>query len=660
MAADIVATPNPVYVSTWSVSQQGPTTIAWDTGDPAVEGTVWITDDAGTRKFVDHTGKAAVGAKGSAPARIGLGKQVLFALKRTDAPTLNVDTVLVVGRERLGLPIGIVDDIRHRMPLFQGITNVRVFPGVESVRIMFRTRQPTTPVIDIKDSVTHALAGAAFPFLQGAKTAHDYAFPLPQNTDFTFHILAAPGAGAPSTAKSAEATGQFRTGFRDARVFFDRVFVHTDGDPGSLGDGDFTFDMGVGDIDGGNMIGARQLVAQISGGENCAIDESVAVPGSPVSLWVQVRAVEDDTFDSTPYGAAPVVSFAPEGATWEHWDGSYGEAEVATVTKWFDLSNAGPVPQEIPFTLETGPRHIDFSLHCRIRFEARQGVVVQPMFAKSAKPRVRAKSVATMRVGDRVTVAGRTTHAVQLAPDGVLFHASSDDGLRAGAGSGNLHWIPLADDVHPPLTVVATADALHLLMVGKDGDVMHRVIASGAREQEAGRARWSSLGGGVVAPVAAAVDGDRVELFAANAEGAVFHRTLGAHAQGEWQRIGEGMAGSLDAFTSARGGIGLVARTRDGDVMHLPWTHESTRAASFAWHSLGKAPPGSLSVEDIDDAVVLAVLADDETVHAAAWRDDPGTKPALDWKALGTMNALISSRYSLLAAAAVPPGAKRS
>jgi hypothetical protein len=660
VAADIVATPNPVYVSTWSVSQQGPTTIAWDTGDPAVEGTVWITDDGGTRKFVDHTGKAAVGAKGSAPARIGLGKQVLFALKRTDTPALNLDTVLVAGREQLGLPIGIVDDIRHRMPLVQGITNVRVFPGIESVRIMFRTRQPTTPVIDVKDSVTHALAGAAFPFLQGAKTTHDYAFPLPQNTDFTFHILAAPGAGALSTAKSAEATGQFRTGFRDARVFFDRVFVHTDGDPGSLGDGDFTFDMGVGDTEGGGMIGARQLVAEISGGENRAIDESVAVPGSPVGLWVQVRAVEDDSFDSTPYGAAPSVSFAPEGATWEHWDSRYGEAEVATVTKWFDLSSAGPVAQEIPFTLETGPRHIDFSLHCRIRFEARQGVVVQPMFTKSTRPGARAKSVATMRVGDRVTVAGRTTHAVQLAPDGVLYHAGADDRPPAAARSGNVRWMPIAGDVHPPLTAAATADVLHLLMVGKDGDVMHRSVGSNAAEHKPGKVHWTSLGGGMVAPVVAAVDGDRVELFASNAEGAVFHRTLEAHAQGDWQRIGEGMAGSLNAFKSAGGGIGLVARARNGDVMHLPWTHQSTRAGSFAWHSLGKAPPGSLSVEGIDDAIVLAVLADDETVHAAAWRDDPGTKAALDWKALGTMNALISARYSLLAAVAVPPGAKRS
>ncbi len=110
------------------------------------------------------------------------------------------------------MPIGLLDEIRKRGPLLQGITNVRVFPAIESVRIMFKTRQPTVPVIDIKRTDTNALAGSAFPFLQGAQTNHDYAFPLAQNTGFAFHIFAAPGAGALASVKPAEASGQFRTG----------------------------------------------------------------------------------------------------------------------------------------------------------------------------------------------------------------------------------------------------------------------------------------------------------------------------------------------------------------------------------------------------------------------------------------------------------------
>ncbi len=77
-------------------------------------------------------------------------------------------------------------------------------------------------------------------------------FPLAQHTDYTFHIFAPTAPGSLSKT-AAEETGLFRTGFRNAQVFFDHIFVHTDGDPGALGDGDFTFDMGTGDTAGGDM-----------------------------------------------------------------------------------------------------------------------------------------------------------------------------------------------------------------------------------------------------------------------------------------------------------------------------------------------------------------------------------------------------------------------
>ncbi len=646
MAADIVATPNPVDISTWSISQLASTTVSWNTGDPAVEGTVWITDDAGTRKFVDHTGKPAVGATGSAPARIGPGQQALFALRRTDNPALNLDTVLVVGREKLGLPSGIIDDIRKRMPLLQGITNVRVFPGIESVRIIFRTRQPTTPVVDIKDSVTQALAGAAFPILQGAKTAHDYSFPLPQNTDFSFHIFAAPGQGS-LTTKAAEASGMFRTGFRNAEVFFDRIFMHTDGDPGSLGDGDFRIDMGVGDIESGNMLGARQTAASISGGKNRWINESVALPACPVGLWVQVRADEDDSFH-TPYGGPPEVFFTAEGSTWEHHETSSREWETATVTKWFDLSGAGPVAQETSFTLETGPRHIDFSLVCRIRMEAREGVVVQPLFTKSAKPKAPLKTMATMVAGARVAIVGRRSHIVQLAYDGALYHAFADESKVNDAGTGTAHWQELPSTLKPPLTMVARADELHVLAIDDAGVVQHHLMVPGDASPKAGPGKVRALGGEALSAVVAAVARDQTELFALGADGAIHHRTLASDTAKAWTRVGEGMAGSLNAFTTAGGEIGLVVRGRDGDAMYAPWSGKASGTAAAGWRSLGTTPPGSLSVECIDDVIVLAVLDDDESVHAAPWRNHPELPSKLEWRVVGTMNALVNASYSLV------------
>jgi hypothetical protein len=649
MAADIRAQPNPVHVSAWSISQQAPTTVSWDTGDPAVEGTVWITDDAGTRKFVDRTGKPAVGATGSAPALIGLGQQVLFALKRTDDPTLNLDTVLVVGREELGLPAGAISDLRNRLPLAQGITNLRIFPAIESVRITFRTRQPTVPVIDIKDAVTHALAGSAFPFLQGPQQSHDYAFPLPQSTDFAFHILAAPAPGSAS-AKSAESTGLFRTGFRNAQVFFDHVFVHTDGDPGSLGDGDFTFDMGAGDVDGGGMIGAVQLVAEISGGDDTSIDQSVLVPGAPVGLWVQVRAVEDDSSFSTPYGALPFVNFASPGSTWEHVESDNGEAEIATVTQWFDLSGAGPVAQEIPFTLETGPRHIDFSLTGRVRMEARPGVVVTPQATRSFRPSARAKTVATLQIGDRVALAGERTHLVQLVADGSLRHAYADDRAHSGAA----RWRALAADLRGPLTVVAEGDALHLFARGDHGDIRHRTVTPGAATAADRHAEWHSLGAAATWPPAAAVTPLGVDLFALDAGGQVLHRSLAAGAPRDWQGIGTGITGTLNAFTTPRGEVGLVAVGRDRNAMFRSWP---TPAGPATWRTLGPVPDGALSVECIGDVVVLAVVSDSGTVHAAPWRTYPEPAP-LEWRVLGTVEDMQNARYSLARNAGV--AAKRS
>ncbi len=647
MPADISANPNPVFVSIWTMSQQKPTTITWDTGDPAVEGTVWITDDAGTRKFVDRSGKAAVGVTGSARWPIGLGQQVLFALKRTDNPAIDLDTVLVVGREQLGLPVGVVDAIKNRLPLYQGITNLRVFPAIESVRIMFKTRQPTVPFIDIKYAATQALAGAAFPFVQGASQTHDYAFPLPQNEDFAFHILAPTAPGSLSN-KAAEVTGLFRTGNRQAQVFFDHIFVHTDGDPGSLGDGDFTFYMGAGDTDSQQMLGATRYRDDISGGDDRAINQSIAIDNAPVGLWVKVEAEEDDTWYGRCGRDPATVEFAAEGSTWDEFDG--GDVEIATVTRWFDLSPADPAPQEVPFTLETGPRHIDFSLTGRVRMEARQGVVVQPTLTKSAKATLLPKATAMLLNGERVAVKGRETHLLQLAPDGGLLHAYANDRTTP--------WTRVAGDLRPPVIVVASDKALHLFAVRDDGEVSHRAISPDADPRESGHANGRSLGGSVVSPVLATTAGNRIQLFALSAEGAAFART--ALEASDWERIGEGLAGDLNAFTTPRGEVCLVARGRSGDIQHLSWSVEDGTGGGSQWQTIGTAPPGALSAECIDDVVVLAVLSEDETVHAAPWRDYPEPPPRLEWRNLGTMNELISARYSLRSMDGVPDTGSRA
>ncbi len=642
MAVFISASPNPVPGTIWSISRMRSTTISWDSGGGFQTGTVYVSADSGPSTPAKNSAGNPIpaGGTGSATVLVELGKTYLFQLKNTATPTIILASVTVETRETLGLPTRFVDDVRARGPLIQGITNLQVFPDIESVRIRFRTRQATVPVVDIKRTDNQALSGAVFPFLQGPRTAHDFSFPLAQNTDFTFHIVAVPGSGAVSTAKSVEMSGQFRTGLRNAQVFFDRVFVHTDGDPGSLGDGEFTFGMGAGDIDGGAVLGGTQYKADISGGSNRDINQSVLIEPAPVGLWVQVRSEEDDAFGYHFTSTEANISFAPEGAKWEHGYSHGDETEFSTVTKWFDLSGAGPIAQEFPFILETGPRHVDYSLHCRLRFQATPGAVLQPMIKKSAKPISRVKTVATMVTGDRIAVADRRNHVLQLAGNGGLYHAE----VGARPGSSSEPWTRLASELPPLLTVAAAGDALHLLAVDEAGHVLHQVLGPTAGQAGYGAAKTTSLGGSVVAPVVVATAGDRTELFAMDAHGAVMHRTLGEHTGGDWKRIGEGLAGSLNAFTNARGEIGLIGRGRNGDVMHLAWSAGDAKA----WQSLGKAPAGALSAEEIEGDVVLAVLADDETVHATAWRDYPNVPSKLEWQAFGTMNDLISARFSLV------------
>ena len=635
MAAVITATP--VIVTAFTYSQKGRTTIAWNTGNPFVQGTLEVSIDAGPFNPAKEIGGTPVakGVSGSTRQNIAFGRKYVFRITNPVLSNPVLASVSVESRELLGLPVGVVDEIKNRMPLTQGITNVRVFPAIESVRILFKTRQPTVPVVDIKQTDNQQVAGAAFPFFGGARTTHDLAFPLAQNTDFTFHIFAAPGATAVSSAKSAEASGQFRTGSRKATVFFDHIFVHTDGDPGSLGDGDFQFYMGAGDIDSQQMLGATDYRDDISGGDDRSINQSVAIDTAPVGLWVKVEAEEDDlTFGH--FGRAPAtVSFAAEGSTWSTDD----DVEIATVTRWFDLSDAGPVPQEIAFTLETGPRHIDFSLTGRVRMEARQGVLVQPTFARSAKATFLPKATAMLVNGDRAIVKSGRTHLLQLAPDGTLLHAYANERVT--------RWTRVAGDLRPPVTVVASDKALHLFAVGSDGEVSHRTISPDADPPESGHANGRSLGGSVVSPVVAITAGDRIQLFALSAEGDVLARRLAAAEGSDWKRIGDGVAGDLNALTTPRGEVGLVARGRSGDILHLSYPAEAGKGGGSTWQTIGAAPPGALSAECIDEVVVLAVLSDDETVHAAPWREYPEPPPGLEWTTLGTMNELISARYSL-------------
>ena len=326
------------------------------------------------------------------------------------------------------------------------------------------------------------------------------------------------------------------------------------------------------------------------------------------------------------------------------------DTEYATVTRWFDLSGAAPAPQEIPFPLRTGPTHISFTVNCRLRMEAHDGAVLQASVERSARPHVPAQRVALLAdTGEpaEVSQARGTAHVLQLMPNGALYRTSPTNTPTARTRPPTL----LSSKVPGPLTVVASNDLLHLFAIGADGQVLHQAVcADGSYSADAqGDTAWRSIGGRFVAPVVAAVARDSIELFGLSAEGIVAHMTLTDNSgMGEWETVGEGIAGSLNAFVSPRDEVGVVAIGRNGEILHQQWPAGTSKPGARAWGSLGPAPQGTLTADFIDDVLVLASLADDDTVQAAPWRNYPDQAPKLAWQVLGTLNSLHDARFSLL------------
>lgn len=178
---------------------------------------------------------------------IALGEQHVFELRRDPGGAVLAQLVLVT-REVNPLHEKLIEWARPRIPLKQAIYDLRIEPGVETVRARFRTRQPTAPILAVRHEPVGELAGSA---LGRNATVHDIEVPIsrdptPQNEVYKLGVAALSTEGVPTTA---EATALFRTGSRQASVFFDRFRVHNDGDPGwYLARGDFELELGAGEI----------------------------------------------------------------------------------------------------------------------------------------------------------------------------------------------------------------------------------------------------------------------------------------------------------------------------------------------------------------------------------------------------------------------------
>ncbi len=169
-----------------------------------------------------------------------------------------------------------------------------------------------------------------------------------------------------------EAKGFFWTGSRTATVFFDRIHVRSDGDPGTAGD--FTFYFGVGDAATGWSLGNTEKWGEgsVDAGQDVDVNRVIEIPSAPRGLWAQVNANEDDALIYWPTGLCLLGMkpyFAEPGSS-----GVVSEAcAAASVTEHFDISGVVGGTSEVPFEMATGDFTVAFSVFGRLRVEAKNG-----------------------------------------------------------------------------------------------------------------------------------------------------------------------------------------------------------------------------------------------------------------------------------------------
>src|SRR5262249_40563473 len=155
--------------------------------------------------------------------------------------------------------------------------------------------------------------------------------------------------------------------------------------------------------------------------------------------------------------------------------------------------------------------------------------------------------------------------------------------------------------------------------------------------------RWRRLGGQFVEPVVAVSGGGAItELLGLGEGGVVLHRATASAARrckDGWEEIGEGVAGSVQAFPLPNGGLAVFALGSDGTVLHKRRGPKRWQPGGTKWQSLGRTEGVRLVADHLDgNGVGLATIAADGSLAMLRWPDYPAGDPG-SWKRHGTLEA---------------------
>jgi hypothetical protein len=527
----------------------------------------------------------------------------------------------------------------------QAITDLTVAAAVDTVRISFRTVQPTIPSVTVT-APDGTQAAAWLPLLGGLQTQHECILgqnvPLDQLTSYRLRIVAS--GTYFGRQHDAVVTQTFTTGSRKVTLSFDSIDVRKDGDP--AGAGEFEFYFSAGDADGGALLGHDIWgEGDISDDDPpVEVDRTIAIEQAPRGVYAIVLGVDQD-FDVIPYPGeglpdyAPSVDFQGEGS-W--WASSY-DYDSAWVTKVFPIVDVFGAASRT-FEMSTGDFGVAFTVAGRLMVEGRAGTTSTSRKTRKGRRYGAARNAVVTAPGAFAAVGadGGKPYLVGLGADGAVY------GKSAGSAKGESRhegWTQVADGVSGPLTVLAAApDRIELFALGTDGML---AVASSVRGRPAGR--WQSLGGPFLEPVAAvAGDGGRTELLGVDADSAVFHRSLArgerSSKQGQWERIGEGVSGSLQAIPLRNGGLAVFAIGADGAVLHKRRGPKRWQPAGTKWLSVGGASGVQLLADRLDESGVgLVSIAADGSLQLLLWRDYPAGEPG-QWQQHGSLESWLEAR----------------
>ena len=646
MAASITANPNPVGF--WAATDKRTTTISWNT-DGAGNGYVNVSADGGAEQPFDvnaNAGKHSKDFTTSSTPPLKLGSVYVFKLyKEANNKLLTSVTVTTVDLEQEMLDrtsAWAMQEQRMRPP-GQAITDLSVAAGADTVRVSFRTVQPTIPTVTVTTDDGNQVA-AWLPLIGGLQTQHEVTLgqnvPLDQETHHNLKITA---FGTTSLGKHVDlvVTRSFTTGFRKVTLSFDKIKVRKDGDP--AGAGEFEFYFYAGDAGDGVWLATETWGEGDISDDDPPVDinRTIVIDHAPRSVYAIVLGVDQD-FDVIPYPGEglpeyrPAVEFQGEGS-W--WASSY-DYDSAWVTKVFPIRDVFGAALTT-FEMSTGDFGVAFTVEAHIIVEGRPGTSSATRKVRRASPFGLSKHAVVTAPGAFAAVGSGDGNGqvVGLGADGAVYSkaAGSD-----GNGSRNEGWTRVADGVTGPMTVLASARGrIDLFALDGDGRLSGATVARGQPSR-----RWRDLGGQLVEPVTALTsEGGAIELFGLGEDGVVLHRSLARGArnskQDAWERIGEGVSGSVQAFPLRNGGLAVFALGADGTVLLKRRGPRRWQPGGGQWQSLGRTSGVRLLVEQLDgDGLGLATVGDDGSLEVLLWRDFPAGEPG-KWKKHGTLESRL-------------------